>query len=201
MVKINLLRERTVEQPVSKVPVEPKPIQAILIIAVLVVAAVALGTWYWFSKYNDMKEKEAKVSALQKEADRLQSIQQEVEKYERINQILENRKQVIEQLKQNQSGPVEMMNAMVTSLPATDPKLWFESMSSSRDADGSTLHLVGYAYDVNAIADFYSNLKKQEYFSNIDWLYYDKSKTPIKFEFDCRKDFVKSDKSEEQQHG
>jgi Tfp pilus assembly protein PilN len=200
MVKINLLRERTIEQPVSKVPVEPKPIQAILIIAVLVVAAVALGTWYWFSKYNDLQEKRAKVSALQKEADRLQSIQQEVEKYEKINQILENRKQVIEQLKQNQSGPVEMLNAMVNSLPQADPRLWFESMSSSRDTEGSTIHLVGHAYDVNAIADFYSNLKKQGYFTSIDWLYYDKTKTPVKFEFDCRKEFVKSDKGE-QQHG
>ena len=200
MVKINLLRERTVEQPVTKAPVEPKPIQAILIIAVLIVAAVALGTWYWFSKYNTLQENRTRAANLQKEADRLQSIQQEVEKYEKINQILENRKQVIEQLKKNQSGPVEMMNAMVTSLPEIDPKLWFESMSSTQDTEGSTLHVVGYAYDVNAIADFYSNLKKQGYFTSIDWLYYDKSKSPVKFEFDCRKVNVKSEK-EEQQHG
>lgn len=198
MVKINLLRERTIEQPVSKVPVEPKPIQAILIIAVLVVAAVALGTWYWFSKYNQLQELEAKATNLQKEADRLRTIQEEVEKYEKINQILENRKQVIEQLKQNQSGPVDMMNAMAASLPEVDPKLWLESLSSTRETDATTIHLVGYAYDVNAIADFYSNLRKQGYFNTVDWLYYDKTKTPIKFEFNCRKEFAKSDKGEQQ---
>lgn len=199
MVKINLLRERAAEPTAAaRVPVEPKPIQAILIIAVLFVAAVALGTWYWWSKYNQLQEKRQLVGDLQKEAERLQNVQQEVEKYERINKILEDRKRVIEQLKQSQSGPVEMMNALVQSLPEKDVKIWFESISASKDGEGETLHLVGYGYDVNSIADFYSNLKNAQYFKNIDWLYYDKSKSPVKFEFDCRRVFEKSTEKEAQ---
>jgi Tfp pilus assembly protein PilN len=198
MVKINLLRERTVEQPVTRAPIEPKPIQAILVIAVLVIAAVALGTWYWWSKYNQLQEKRQQATELQQEADRLKNVQEEVEKYERINKILEERKKVIEQLKANQTGPIEMMNGLVQSMPTTDPKLWLESMSQTRDGEGETTHLVGYAYDVNAIADFYANLKKQNYFHMIDWLYYDKSKAPIKFEFDCRRNFEKPAEEEAQ---
>lgn len=187
MVKINLLRERAVEQPVAKAPVEAKPIQAILIVAVLVVAAVAVGTWYWWSVYNQLTEKRQLAADLQKEADRLAQVQQEVEKYEAINKILEDRKNVIEQLKKNQTGPIEMMNTLIQSLPEKDTQLWFESLTQTADAQGSVTHIIGYAYDVNAIADFYSNLRKLSYFSTVDWLYYDKTKTPIKFEFDCRK--------------
>ena len=198
MIKINLLRERTLEPTVARVPVEPKPIQAPLILAVVFIAAIALGTWYWYATYTELEEKTQRRDTMQREAKRLEEIQKEVERYQRINEVLKERTDIIEQLKRDQTGPVRMMNAFVDSLPAENPQVWFESLSQTRDDVYEDIALVGYAYDVNSIADFFTSLKNKAYFTQIDWVYYDKSKIPIKFEFKCRRELKKSTKEGEQ---
>lgn len=203
MVKINLLKERVAEQPVpstARVPVEPKPIQAILVAAVLVVAVIAGVAWYWYKTYTTLEEKQAEAKKLESEEIRLRNVQQEVENYQKKIAELKRRTSVIEQLKQSQTGPVQMMNAIALSLPTTNSQVWLESLSQKPAMDSEVIHLVGYGYDVNAIADFYSKLKGENYFTEIEWLYYDKTKSPVKFEFECKR-LLKNPNEKEAKNG
>jgi len=189
MIKINLLRERTVEQPVVRIPVEPKPIQAILIISVLIIASLAFGIWYWYSTYTDLQEKKVQKQKLEDQFKRLEKIRAEVQRYKEVIAILKTRTQVIEELKQNQAGPVRLMNSFVQSMPEEEPQVWLSSLSQTRDVNGDSVNIVGFGYDINSVMDFFSNLKRFQssgVFSDVELIYYDKKNIPLKFEIICR---------------
>jgi Tfp pilus assembly protein PilN len=188
MIKINLLRERTVEAPVVRVPTEPRPIQAILIISVLVIASLAFGIWYWYSTYTEMQEKQVQKRKLEDQFNRLEKIRQEVEEYKRVNEILRNRTNVIEQLKRDQSGPVVVMNALIQSLPSDEPLVWFDKMVHAKGPAGDTITIQGRAFDIYAVMDFFGNLsqyKDNGTFSEVELKYYEKTNIPLKFEIVC----------------
>ncbi|MBN2429963.1 MAG: hypothetical protein JXQ27_00735 [Acidobacteria bacterium] len=188
MIKINLLRERTVEAPVVRVPTEPRPIQAILIISVLVIASLAFGIWYWYSTYTELQEKQVQKRKLEDQFNRLEKIRQEVEEYKRVNEILRNRTQVIEQLKRDQSGPVVVMNALVQSMPQEEPQVWFDRLTHSKGPEGDSITIEGRAFDIYAVMDFFGNLmeyKSKGVFADVELKYYEKTNIPLKFEIVC----------------
>ncbi len=199
MAKINLLKEKKIsEKGPSGVPSEAKPIQAILIIAVLLIVGIGFIAWYWVTlnnKYNMAKEK---YESLEKEAQNLRHIKEMAQKYKKLKDLLQQRKDIIENLKNSQSGPVEMMNAFVKSLPAENPKLWFSSLDESRTGDGENVVVDGVALDVYAFLDFVSALQKTGYFDDVSMVYYNKNsskkdKTQLtKFEISCTKKIKKS---------
>lgn len=189
MVRINLLRERTLDQPapVTKAPIEPKPIQTILIIAVLFVAAVAFGTWWWWKKYSELNRLQRSVSELTVKAAQLKPLEQKLQEYEALNNLLKVRKEAIEQLKQNQNGPVEMMNTLVRSLPEKDPLLWLSKVERINQPTSEVVKIEGFGMEVGAMIDFMTALQKTNYFTEVDLIKYEKSKIPLKFQFECRR--------------
>lgn len=200
MVRINLLRERTAEQPTAKLPVEHRPIQGILIVAVLVFAAVAFGIWYGWSKYSELKGLREQAEKLRNEAKNLdlQGIQQKLEKLQQSTELLKKRTEIIEQLKQNQTGPVAMMNALIASLPLADSKVWFESITHKRDSDGEITRIEGRSDDVPSITSFSLSLQGTGYFDAVDLLNYDETSKSVKFLIECRKIAKKTNPKEGQ---
>jgi type IV pilus assembly protein PilN len=76
-----------------------------------------------------------------------------VEEFKRKQADLERKIEVITNLKNQQTGPVRVMDAVSRALPEL---LWLERMSVS----GSQIRLAGKAFNVNAISNFIENLDK-----------------------------------------
>ncbi len=197
MAKINLLKEKKIsEKGPSGVPSEAKPIQAILVIAVLLIVGIGFIAWYWVTLNNKYNEAKDKYEKLEKEAENLRHVKEIAQKYEKLRNLLRQRKEIIENLKESQSGPVEMMNSLIQSLPAESAKLWFTSLKESRDENGENVIVDGEALDVYAFLDFVSALQKTGYFDDVSMIYYNKKSSNdsqiTKFEISCTKKFKKS---------
>jgi type IV pilus assembly protein PilN len=116
----------------------------------LALAAFAL-TWYIYD--SRVKAKDGEIRIAEAEVQRLETIIQEVEDFKLKKAELEHKIQVINQLKQNQRGPVRVMDQISRALPEL---LWLDSMSLA----GNGISLSGQAFNTNAVAAFIDNLDR-----------------------------------------
>ena len=162
MIKINLVREgRTVRgagaaPAAAAVAAGGSNVNNILIIAGLVLGIAVAGGW-WFVKNNALKDRHETVANKQSEADRLQSIIKQVDDYTKRKDSLQKRIDLINQLKQNQRGPVKIMDRISQDLPDL---VWLDKMTMS----GGLITLTGRGLNPNAIANFVDNIKNDPLF-------------------------------------
>ncbi|MEZ5312163.1 MAG: PilN domain-containing protein [Thermoanaerobaculia bacterium] len=163
MIKINLLSE-------GKRPIVTRKAKAamgggggggdvgnLLLIAGLIVGLLVAGGWYFWTN-SKLTQKKKEVAAAQKEVEELQQVIKEVEEYKAKKAELERKIDVINALKANQRGPVQIMDQVSRALPEL---LWLTNM----DVTGSTINLRGTAYNMSAVANFIDNLDKVEEFA------------------------------------
>jgi len=165
LIKINLVREgRAVRgaaaapQPAMAVAGAPggTQINNILVLAFLILGALAaLGYWYWHKR--ELAQREAIVAERTIEAQKLESIIKEVEQYQRRKDSLQQRIDLINQLKQNQKGPVRIMDQISRDLPDL---VWLDAM----DINSGRISLSGRGLNPNAIALFIENVKNDPFF-------------------------------------
>ena len=159
MIKINLLVEARAEK-VTRAPMFAfggAKLNNYLVLGLIVLGLVFVGLRYWklSSKLSDIK---AEIVTNQREFDRLKPIIAEVEAFKKKNAELKHKIEVIEQLKQNQFGPVRVMDEVSKALPDL---LWLTSMG----LNGNLLTLQGQALNENAVANFISNLGASPFFA------------------------------------
>lgn len=131
-------------------------INNILVLGCLVLGLlVAAG--YWFLQKRELKAREAIVAERTIEAQKLESIIKEVEDYQKRKDNLQQRIDLINQLKQNQKGPVRIMDQISRDLPDL---VWLDSM----DINAGRITLSGRGLNPNAIALFIENVKNDPYF-------------------------------------
>ena len=162
MIKINLLAEgkRPVVSRKGKSPVlggGGGDMGNALLVGGLVLGLLAAGGWYWWvnSKLNQKKEE---VAAAEREVQELQQVIKEVEEYKAKKADLERKIDVINGLKANQRGPVQIMDQVSKSLPEL---LWLNNMS----VKASNIDINGTAFNMSAVANFIDNLDKVEEFA------------------------------------
>ncbi len=162
MVKINLLAEgkRPVVARKSKAPLlggATRELGNLLLVAGLVLGLLAGGGWYlWVN--GKLKQKEKEVAAAQREVEELQQVIKEVDEYKAKKAELERKIDVINGLKANQRGPVQIMDQISRALPEL---LWLTNM----DVTATTINLRGSAFNMSAVANFIDNLDKVEEFA------------------------------------
>lgn len=165
MIKINLVREG---RAVRGAGAAPAPVAAgvagpgagnvnnILIVGLLLLGILAaLGYWFW--QKSVLEEREEVVARRAAEAQKLEAIIKEVEGYQRQKESLQQRIDLINQLKQNQKGPVRIMDQISRDLPDL---VWLDRMNIS----GGRISLAGRGLNPNAIALFIENIKNDPYF-------------------------------------
>lgn len=164
MIKINLVREGRAVRGAGAAPVAMSAaagpgasnINNIIILGLLVLGALAaLG--YWFLTKRTLDERETTVEQRTLEAKKLEAIIKEVEDYQKRKDSLQQRIDLINQLKQNQKGPVRIMDQISRDLPDL---VWLDRM----DITGGRISLSGRGLNPNAIALFVENVKKDPYF-------------------------------------
>jgi type IV pilus assembly protein PilN len=160
MIKINLISEApaaaaTKKKKVPEVSLGAKQGDAILVIVLVLFAVFAAGWWYMLKSENDRLEAER--NEKQREKETLQEFIDRVEELESKREELRQKIDVINQLKQNQRGPVRIMDEVSRALPDL---VWLDSLRLS----GEVLTLRGSAMDENAVANYISNLDASPFF-------------------------------------
>jgi Tfp pilus assembly protein PilN len=184
LIKINLVREGRTVRSAGAAPgagaaamAGPSNLNNILLISGLVLGLLGAGAW-WYIENNTLKERRDLVTSKQAEAQRLDAIIKEVEDYTKRKDSLQKRIDLINQLKQNQKGPVKVMDRISQDLPDL---VWLDRMTVS----GGAISIAGRGLNPNAIANFVDNVKNDPMFeepelSNLTQV----SQAPLVYGFD-----------------
>jgi type IV pilus assembly protein PilN len=163
VIKINLIREggraavRGAGAPgLPAAAAAPTNINNVLIVGLLLLGLL-VGGGYWLLKNNELKRKEQLIAERTAEAQKLEAIIKEVEDFQRRKDLLEKRIALINELKRNQKGPVQILDRISRDLPDL---VWLESMA----VDANRIVLNGRALHPNAVALFVTNIKSDPLF-------------------------------------
>jgi Tfp pilus assembly protein PilN len=169
LIKINLVREGRAVRGAGAAPgaaaaaiatAGPSNLNTMLVVAGLAIGLVVGGGW-WVVEKNKLSGKRDEVASKTREAQRLESIIKEVEEYQRRKDSLQKRIDLINQLKQNQKGPVKIMDRVSQDLPDL---VWLDKMTMS----GGLISITGRGLNPNAIANFVEAIKKDPLFEEPD---------------------------------
>ena len=78
-------------------------------------------------------------------------------------ELFERRVKVIDQLKDDQKGPADILNLVADTVNKTDA-VWLEAMTN----DGKSVDFTGIALNPDAVADLMSNLRRTGAFKTVD---------------------------------
>jgi type IV pilus assembly protein PilN len=163
MIKINLLAEgkRPVVARKSKSALGggggPREFGNLLLVAGILAGLLGGGGWVLWTQ-SKLNQKIKEVQLAQKEVEALKQVIQEVEDYKIKKAELERKIDVINGLKANQRGPVQIMDQVSRSLPEL---LWLSNL----DVTPTTINLKGSAFNMSAVANFIDNLDKVDEFA------------------------------------
>ena len=168
MIRINLLEAPKPKNKRSAMPSMPtmevgdvgSPRLKVLL-AVGLAAAFNLYTWYHLDGQKkaieqNMAKAEQKNRELADVKVRYMARQREAENYKR-------RVDVIDQLRSNQAGPVNLM-AMLGETVNNTEAIWLNNMKDQ----GATVDIEGMALSEDAVANLISNLQKTGYFRSVE---------------------------------
>jgi type IV pilus assembly protein PilN len=168
MIRINLLEAPKPKNKRSAMPAMPtmdvgdvgSPRLKVLVVFGLA-AAFNLYTWYHLNAQKkaieqNMAQAEQKNRELADVKARYMARQREAENYKR-------RVDVIDQLRNSQTGPVNLM-AMVGETVNNTEAVWLNNLKDQ----GSSVDIEGMALSSDAVANLISNLQKTGYFRNVE---------------------------------
>jgi type IV pilus assembly protein PilN len=132
----------------------------VLVVAGLILGVLIAGGW-WYMQKRTLAERQETVAQKQAEATRLEQIIKDVANYQKEKDNLQKRIDLINQLKQNQRGPVQLMDHLSQDLPDL---VWLDRMS----VGGGVVAVDGRGLNPNAIANFVENVKNDPMFEEPD---------------------------------
>jgi len=166
MIRINLLgvpRKTKGKRAASTVTV-PGEGSSTVVLALFVVAglvvAVALS-YLWVKRETERLNTE--YARAEAENHRLADVKAKYEASKRKADQFERRVKVIDELKEAQKGPVNLLNLVADTVNRTDA-VWLDAMTS----DGKAINFVGMALSADAVADLMANLRKTGSFKTVE---------------------------------
>ncbi|HEV2021407.1 MAG TPA: PilN domain-containing protein [Terriglobales bacterium] len=136
---------------------------SVVFILIGVVLAVAINGGLWWYLDGQSKRLDAKMATANKEYDALQATKQRVDQKQKLADDIRRRTDVIDKLRKEQSGPVELLSMVGDTVNSTDA-IWLATMKD----DGSNLNLEGVAFSPHAVANLMANLKRTGYFRSVE---------------------------------
>jgi type IV pilus assembly protein PilN len=156
MIKINLIGEA--KRPIAARPsaltgVAEGSNWPFFVMVGLIGLGLLLTVGHFLYLNGKVNGKQDQVADAQREVDELAPFIKEVEEFKAKKAELERKIQVINNLKANQRGPVQVMDQISRALPEL---LWLTRMQ----VRGETITLQGQAFNTNAVANFIENLDR-----------------------------------------
>jgi type IV pilus assembly protein PilN len=161
MLKINLLAEgkRPVVARKTRAALPsggPGDLGNYLLFGFLIVGVLAAAGW-WLLLNHRIGNKAEEIAVAEAEVKELEAVIKEVEQYKARKAELERKIAVINDLKENQRGPVQIMDEVSKAVPEL---LWLVNM----DVTNTNISLRGSAFNTSAIANLIDNLDRVEAF-------------------------------------
>ncbi|BCA56762.1 putative Type IV pilus biogenesis protein PilN [Nitrospira sp. KM1] len=158
MIRINLLPGPKGRQAKPQYDVRA---QALLGVGLVVVTLA--GCW-WYSATLD-EELEARQTEKSEKTKQVASLNEQVKQvadFEQRKRHLEDKNRIIDQLEKSRIGPVKVLDHVSQSL---DPlKIWLVKIGVT----GQMIDLEGRALSNDDVVEFVNNLRRTDYFTNID---------------------------------
>jgi Tfp pilus assembly protein PilN len=115
----------------------------------------------WVQREHDRLEQDLQKAVLENQ--RLAEVKAKYEASKKKADLYERRVKIINELKDAQSGPVNLLNLVADTVNSTDA-VWLETMTN----DGKTLNFTGMALSPNSVADLMANLRKTGAFKTVE---------------------------------
>jgi type IV pilus assembly protein PilN len=132
-------------------------------VAGVLAIAVALNAGYWYHLDQEKKSIEVKARVAEQKNRELADIKAKYLERQRQADSYKRRVDVIDQLRANQTGPVNLLSTIGDTINSTEA-VWLISMQD----EGANVAIDGTALSSDAVANLISNLQKTGYFRNIE---------------------------------
>jgi Tfp pilus assembly protein PilN len=164
MIRINLLGKAKVKAARTKT-VRAASNQTLMVIMAISVVVIAIGIVYLWERTLSQVDADIsrQIAQARREKIRQEGLLKENELFEKRRKLLEMRISVIESLKKNQSGPVQVLDVLSDCVQRTEG-LWLREFIQKENL----ITLSGLAMgSPNVIADFLTNLEHLGKFKNV----------------------------------
>ncbi len=135
----------------------------IIQVAAVLLIASAVNVSYWYKLDRERKTIEVQTRVAEQKNRELADIKMKYLDRQRQAESYKRRVDVIDQLRKNQSGPVNLLSMIGDTVNNTEA-VWLNSMQDQ----GASVAIDGTALSTDAVANLISNLQKTGYFRNIE---------------------------------
>lgn len=135
---------------------------AVKILAVLVVAGL-FNLSYWYKLDKQSKSIAMQMQQAEQQNRQLAEVKARYLERQREAQNYKRRVDVIDQLRANQTGPVDLLNTLGATVNGTEA-VWLNDLKDQ----GASVDIEGMALSTDAVANLITNLQKTGYFRNIE---------------------------------
>ncbi len=178
MIKVNLLGEQTIRVRPTTVKTAISR-ESLAIAAIFVVLVGGMGGW-WYSIHRQVQSLTDSRDRLKLESTRLQALKKEADQFEKLKKARQSRVEVIQRLKEFQTGPVLLLNHLIQSMP-TDSAMWLTLLDQKSDR----IQIVGFVERPEAVPLFMNNLSASGFFKSVDLELLENDKEYAKFSLIC----------------
>src|SRR5271170_707717 len=132
-------------------------------VVVALVLAVGFNGWTWYHLDKQTQTIARNMQVAEQKNRELAEVKAQYLERQREADNYKRRVDVIDQLRANQSGPVELLNTIGETVNSTEA-VWLNTMKD----DGSSVNITGTALSADAVASLIQNLQKTGHFSSIE---------------------------------
>jgi type IV pilus assembly protein PilN len=136
---------------------------AILFMVLGLVLGLGAGGYLVYAENKKAADLATQLEAANRESARLLTVKQKFEQRSKEASAFERRVKVIDELRAQQSGPVDLLNTVGEMVNSTDA-VWLNDMNEA----GNNININGVALTTNAVANLMTNLKRSGYFKNVE---------------------------------
>jgi len=165
MIKINLLGRTKLKAAKTK-KISTASNQTLMAVMAVAVVVMSVGIIYFWQRILVQQDEELsrQIMLAKKEKVRQEGMLRENEVFEKRRKLLETRINVIESLKKNQSGPVQVLDLLSDCIQRSEG-VWLKDLAQK----GNLITVNGTAIgSPDAVADFITNLTRVGNFKNVN---------------------------------
>jgi Tfp pilus assembly protein PilN len=178
MIKVNLISDHNVRT--HRVSVNPAVSSIGLVYVVSLALTIALLVGFWYTLNRQISSLTASKDQLQAENLKLQEQRRKLLQFEKMKKERQTRIEVIEKLKEFQTGPVLLLNHVIRSIPQ-DSQLWLTGL----DQKGERVNIAGYAARSEVLPDFMVNLSSDPIFKSVELELVQEEREAARFSLVC----------------
>jgi Tfp pilus assembly protein PilN len=138
------------------------PSGVVFLVIGLVLGVLVAGGMYYLAE-QDATKIAADLEKANQEKTRLSAVKTEYEQRKKEAEAFEKRVKVIDQLHNDQTGPVNLLNTVGNTINGTDA-VWLSAL----DDAGKNINISGTALSTTAVANLMTNLKRTGYFKTVE---------------------------------